>query len=81
MDIRDAMLQITKGRKIQRDFWDVGTHVYLDHWGTGGFPLVKVADNAPVNYTPLLQDLLAKDWVVVRHITVNVNPASQGGAV
>ena len=73
MHIRDAIQQITQGRRVQRAHWDVGTYLYLDHFGSGGYPLVQVADNEPVNYLPLVQDLLAEDWVVVRHVEVHVN--------
>ena len=78
MKIYDAIKQITKGRKVQRAHWDVGTYLYLDHFGAGGYPLVKVAENDPVSFTPLIQDLLADDWVTIRHGEVTIGGGQQG---
>ena len=69
------MKQVVAHRKVQREGWDVGTYVYHNN-EEPGYPYVVVDDNAPIVYEPSFQDLLARDWVVLRHIEVPVNEVS-----
>ena len=72
MKIRDAIDQATKGKMVQRDFWDVGTYLMLSTENPG-FVSVAVADNPLVVWEPSVHDLLAKDWIVIHEVVIDIN--------
>ena len=75
MEIRDAMKQVVAHRKVQREGWDARTYVFHNN-EEPGYPYVAVDDNDPIVYEPSFHDLLARDWVVLRHIEVPVPEVS-----
>ena len=70
MVIHDAINAMIHGHRVARSFWDVGTYLFHDNEHPG-FPRVAVGENPPVNYMPSIHDLLARDWVTVRHKAPN----------